>query len=109
MKGIGLERDGDLVAGVLYESFNGANIWMHVAAVPGSRWLTRDFLKYAFHYPFVELGCKRISGWVEADNFAAQKFDEHLGFVHESTLEGAGRRGVDVFIYRMKREECRYV
>jgi hypothetical protein len=32
MKGIGLERDGELVAGVVYEGFNGRNMWMHVAA-----------------------------------------------------------------------------
>ena len=33
MTGIGLRKDGELVAGVIYEGFNGPNVWMHVAAV----------------------------------------------------------------------------
>jgi hypothetical protein len=33
---IGLEKDGELVAGVLYDDFNGANVLMHVAS-DGSR------------------------------------------------------------------------
>ena len=109
MKGIGLERNDALAAGVLYEGFNGSNVWMHVAAVPGARWMTREFLNYSFHYPFVEMRAQRISGWVEASNLCARKFDEHLGFTHEATLSGAARDGGDVLIYRMRREDCKYV
>ena len=109
MKGIGLERDGELVAGVLYEGFNGSNVWMHVAAEPGKRWMTKAFLEYAFSYPFNEMKVSRVSGWVEANNEEAIAFDENLGFKREATLAGAGRGGVDVFIYKMTREECQYV
>ena len=48
MRAIGLERDGALVAGVLFEGFNGQNIWMHVAAEPGGRWMSRRFLGACF-------------------------------------------------------------
>lgn len=109
MKGIGLERDGELIAGVLYEGYTGPNIWMHVAAKPGTRWCKKEFVWYCFHYPFVELGCKRVSGYVEASNEAARKFDEHLGFKPEATLKGAARDGGDVILYVMWREECKYV
>lgn len=108
MKGIGLERDGELIAGVLYEGWNGQNVWMHVATSPGKKW-TLEFLRYAFHYPFMELGCKRVSGYVEASNKAAQRFDEHLGFQREAVLRGAASDGGDVILYVMWREECRYV
>ena len=80
MKGLGLERDGELVAGVLYEGYNGRNVWMHVAAIPGSRWMTRDFLRYCFRYPFDEMGVARVSGYVNASNLAAWRLDGHLGF-----------------------------
>ena len=109
MKGIGLIRDERLVAGVLYEGFNGSNVWMHVAAEPGARWMTRDFLRYAFHYPFNEMNVKRISGYVEASNMKARKCDEHLGFKREAILRGAASDGGDVFIYVMTKEMCRYV
>jgi RimJ/RimL family protein N-acetyltransferase len=109
MKGLGLERDGELVAGVLYEGFNRQNIWMHVAAEPGKKWLNKEFLRYCFHYPFVELGCKRVSGYVEASNADARRFDEHLGFQQEAVLQGAAADGGDVIVYVMRREGCRYL
>lgn len=110
MKGLGLEDEsGELIAGVLYEGYNEHNVWMHVAAEPGGRWMTKEFLRYCFHYPFVELGCSRVSGYVEASNLAARRFDEHLGFRVEAVLKGAASDGGDVILYVMRREECRYV
>jgi RimJ/RimL family protein N-acetyltransferase len=109
MKGLGLERDGELVAGVLYEGYNHHNIWMHVAAEPGKKWLNREFLRYCFHYPFVELGCNRVSGYVEAQNADARRFDEHLGFQQEAVLQGAASDGGDVILYVMRRDDCRYL
>ncbi|NVN99288.1 MAG: GNAT family N-acetyltransferase [Geobacteraceae bacterium] len=106
---IGLEKDGKLVAGVIYEGFNGFNVWMHVAAEPGRHWLTRDFLGAAFLYPFVQLNCNRVSGYVEAWNEDAKRFDEHLGFKQEAILKGAASDGGDVILYVMPREGCRYV
>lgn len=109
MKAIGLERDGQLVAGVIYEGFNGHNVWMHVAAEPGARWMTRAYLRYCFRYPFWEMGVRRISGYVDASNLAARKMDEHLGFVPEATLRGAAHDGGDVIVYVMRREHCRFL
>ena len=109
MKSIGLERDGVLVAAVVYEGFNGANVWMHVAAQPGSRWMTREYLRYCFAYPFNEMGVKRISGYVSASNAQARRLDEHLGFKPEAVLHGAAPDGGDVILYAMWREDCRYL
>lgn len=109
MQGIGLVRDDEMVAGVIYENWNGHSVWMHVAAVPGKRWMTRDYLKVCFGYPFQQLGVKSLYGWVPAENEVAQRFDEHLGFRLVSFIPGAGMAGGDVLIYRMDREECRYV
>lgn len=109
MKGLGLERDGEMVAGVLYEGFNGHNVWMHVAAVPDKRWMSKDYLWYCFHYPFNEMKVSRISGYVNASNEQARKFDEHLGFKAEATLSGAAPDGGDVLIYVMRRDDCRFL
>ena len=108
MKCLGLERDGELVCGVLYDGWNGVNMWMHVAIAPGGM-LTRQFVHYAFYYPFVEIGCKRLTGLVEANNLAARRFDEHLGFRVEATLAGAASDGGDVLLYAMTRDECRWL
>lgn len=105
---IGLERDGQLIAGVLYEDFNGANVVMHVAAETGGRWLTRGYLYRCFHYPFVQLGCKRVTGIVPSSNKRALRFDEHLGFKIEARLVEAHPEG-DLLILRMMREHCRWI
>jgi RimJ/RimL family protein N-acetyltransferase len=108
-KGLGLERDGELIAGVLYESFNGANVWMHVAAVPGAKWMPREFIRYCFQYPFDELGVTRISGLVYETNHAARRTNEKLGFRIETRLLGAAEDGSDALIYVMRREDCRFL
>lgn len=109
MQGIGLERDGDLIAGVIYEGFNGHNMWTHIAAKSETPWLTRSYLRAIFAYPFVQCGVGRISGYVEASNTAARKFDEHLGFEQEAVLHGAAADGGDVIIYAMPKSRCKYV
>ena len=109
MKGIGLEKDGELIAGALYEGFNGQNVWAHLAGAPGRRWMTRQFLWYGFHYPFNEMGVKRISGYVNASNTDARRLNEHLGYQEEARLKGAAPDGGDVILYVMWRENCRFL
>ncbi len=109
MKAVGLERDGKLVAGVVYDGFNGQNVWMHVAAEPGAHWMTRDYLRYCFHYPFNEMGVKRVSAYANASNEKANRLDEHIGFKPEARLRGAAPDGGDVILYVMRREDCRFL
>lgn len=105
---IGLEENGELIAGVLFDYYNGASINMHVAAKPGRRWLTREFLHFCFWYPFEQLKVRRITGLVPASNRDARKFDEHLGFELEATLKDAAPDG-DVLVYRLFRDQCRWL
>lgn len=109
MKGIGLEKDGELIAGALYEGFSGTNVWVHLAGVPGRRWMTREFLRYGFHYPFNEMGVQRLSGYVNASNTDARRLNEHFGYQEEARLKGAALDGGDVILYVMWRKDCRYV
>ena len=104
---IGQERDGQIVGGVVYDNFRGASICMHVAGSDG-HWMSREFLRAVFGYPFDQLGVKKVLGTVDSPNVAAQQFDEHLGFVLEATLRDAGRGG-DLLIYSMTRAQCRHL
>ena len=107
--GIGLEEDGELIAGVVFNMYTGPSISMHVAAVPGRRWMTREYLWRCFAYPFLQLGCRRITGLVRVDNLEAQKFDEHLGFKREGLLRQACDDGTDMIVYGMLKSECRFI
>lgn len=107
---LGLLNGMDFDAGVIYESFTEReggyqDCSMHVA-ITGR--LSKDFLKAAFDYPFNQLGCVRVTGKVPANNHKAIKFDEHLGFTLEATIQRA-LPDCDLLIYRMFREDCRWI
>lgn len=106
---LGLEEDGELIAGVVYNWYTGPSISMHVAAEPGRRWLNRDFLFRAFAYPFLQLECNRVTGLVRLDNLDAQRFDEHLGFVKEGIIRQGAADKTDFILYGMLRDECRWL
>ena len=109
MRCIGLRKQGELVAAAIYEGFNGQNMWVHLAGLPGRRWMTRDFLRAGFAYPFKVCGVSRLSGYVNESNTDARRLNEHLGYQVEATLKGAAPDGGDVLIYVMWRKDCRYV
>lgn len=104
----GLERDGELIAGVLFDNWNGASLMMHVAAEPGVNWLRRDFIRVCFTYPFLQLQVHKVLGFVASTNLPARRFDEHLGFVLEATLTGA-HPGGDLLVYSMTRDQCKWI
>lgn len=109
MRAIGLRKDGELVAAAVYEGFNGKNMWVHLAGLPGKRWMTRDFLRAGFAYPFLVCGVQRLSGYVNSSNLEARRLNEHFGYRVEAVLKGAAPDGGDVLIYVMWRKDCRYV
>lgn len=109
MVGMGWRRDGELVAGVIFENIGRHNAWVHVAAIEGGAWLVRRAIWYPFVYAFGVCGLDRLSGHIEASNTASRRFAEHLGFRQEAVLSGAAEDGGDVLIYVLWAKECRYV
>ena len=107
--GLGWVKHGRLVAGAIYEGYNGANIWVHLAGDEGGQWLARPFLRAGFAYPFLVCRVQRLWGQVDESNACARRFDEHIGFREVARLKGAAHDGGDVLIYCMAREECRYI
>ena len=105
---IGWEKDGRLVAGVVYAQWNGPNVVCHIASDRSRRWATREYLWTIFDYPFSQLKCKRITVEVGEGNYDSRRFVEHLGFKLEATLAGAHPTG-ELRIYRLWRDECKYL
>jgi RimJ/RimL family protein N-acetyltransferase len=103
--GIGLEIDGRMVGGCIYDHYNGANVCMHIAS--SGRW-TMEFARYIFHYPFIELGVKRITGFVVETNLKSIKWCERIGAVLEARLTAAHPDG-DLLIYKLTVDRCKYL
>ena len=97
----------ELRAVVVYCNFQGKSCQMHIAS-SGSHWMTKDFLKAAFDYPFNKLKLKVIIGAVPGNNEKALKLDRHLGFVDKAYIEDAHADG-DLVILAMRRENCRWL
>ena len=104
---IGLEQDGEIVAGVSYYDFNGRSISASICG-KGKTWLNREFLWFMFFYPFEQAGVERITATIESDNEKSHNLAKRLGFLHEATLQKAGKSG-DLYVYRMFREDCKWL
>ena len=106
---LGLERDGELRAVVVFDTFSETDCCMHIASDGSRAWMNKDLLLSAFAYPFTQLGLLRVTGLVPADNEQALRFDEHLGFVREGYHPKAGPGGRDLISLGLMKENCRFV
>lgn len=103
---IGLERDGKIIAGVIFEAYNGRTVNLHVAGI--DNWCSRDYLCAVFHYAFEVLKVVKVIGTVSSANVKAMKLDLGLGFIHEATITDAAKDG-DLNILTMTRQQCRWL
>lgn len=105
---IGLEQDGDLIAGVVVDGYTkNARCSIHCAG-DGKRWLNREFLSVVFRYVFEQAACRVVVNTVNSENEASMKFTEHLGFEEKLRVEGGSPDGALV-IFVMRREDCRWL
>lgn len=104
---IGCMVRGELVAGIVYTDFSGASVAMH-SRCDNPRLVSREFYWTIFDYPFNQLGVRRVTGLVSTANLAAQRVDEHLGFVEEARLKGYFLDG-DAIIYVMWKDSCKWL
>ena len=103
-EGIGLERDGKLVAGVCYDNFTGRSIMAHIV-VEGR--LTPYYLYAIFHYPFEHLGLDKVICPIVQSNKESIRLCSKMGFERETTLSDAHPDG-DIYLYSLKRSKCRF-
>lgn len=101
----GIEKDGELIGGVVIDSIvAGVRCSIHCAG-EGRRWLTRELLFIVFDYVFRQLDCKVAINTVDADNEPSLRFTTHIGFTELARVpEGAG--DCDLVILTLPRNNC---
>lgn len=102
---IGLKRNGELVAGVIYEHFNHRSIWAHIAAEGR---MTPAYLAAIFDYPFEVADVDKVICPVGSDNVKATKLVKKMGFTEEARIRDARPAG-DIVIYTLCRGDCRFL
>lgn len=103
----GVESDGKLVAGVVFNNFNGHNCTVHIAVEKTGRYLA-SLLEASADYAFRQCKLKRLTGLVDASNVKAFRLDKHIGFEHEFTMRSAGSDGGDLHVLVMWPDKCRW-
>lgn len=101
-------HDDERLGGVIFTNFTGESIGMHSGSWD-DHWINRDLLWVSFHYPFEQLGVKRIFGQVPEDNVHAQRFNEKLGFRYVARVEGVYRHNIACLVMRLDKEDCRFL
>jgi len=103
------EKRSRVVCGVVYSDYREPFDIRASIATEGPGWASKGVLRALFHYPFMQLGVKRITCLIAADNEKSQKLCEKMGF----SLEGIHPVGwdgeKDAVSYGLKRENCKWI
>ena len=102
---IGLEKDGEIVAGVIYDGWNKKSIVCHIAATES---LTATFLAKVFDYSFRQLQVHKMIATVSSKNFKSIRLVTHMGFKEEAKIKDAHPLG-DIVIFTMTKEDCKFL
>jgi len=103
--GLGWVKDGNIVAGVMYEEFTEASIH---ATIVVEEPMTKGFVHKIFDYPFNQLGVEKIIVQVNSANKKSLELAYRLGFDEEGCIKGAYLDG-DRIILTMTKDECKWI
>jgi|SRR5215472_13936322 len=79
---IGVVRGEDLVAAALFNNYDHPNIEITFVTT-SPRWASRQAVARILGYPFIELGCRRITAVTGKKNRRTRDFLGRLGFAEE--------------------------
>ena len=100
---IGLEREGQMVAGVIYESFMDTTITCHIA-IAGR--VNKKFLRAIFDYPFRVCNVDKIIAPVIADNDKSINLVQNMGFTEEARIK---RSNGDMIFFTLLKDKCKFL
>jgi hypothetical protein len=102
--GIGLERDGQLVAGAVFNVYTGPDVQVTVAAEPGA--ITRAFVRACGEYAFGVAGCERVS--IETGHPFVARLALRLGGRVEGVKRNAFGPGLDAFVVGILKADWKF-
>jgi len=104
-RAIGLMKNGEYVAGVIYENWNKRSIFCHIA-IDGQ--ITPSYLAAIFDYPFNVCGVEKIIVSVFDTNAKSLTLVKKMGFKEEAKLQDAQPNG-DIVLLVLNKSNCRFL
>ena len=106
--GIVAERDGELVAAAVFDSFSENSCLSHIV-IEDPFVLRHHFLNFAFQLAFTAKGVGVVTGLTPADNKEALRFNRKIGMREVYRIRDGYKKGVDFVLQEMREEECRWL
>ena len=102
---IGLERDGELVAGTIFENWNGRSVVCHIS------WqrVTPAYVAAVYDYAYNVAGVDKIIGPISSNHTRALKLVSKMGFSEEARIKDAAHDSGDIVLMTQTPERCRYL
>jgi hypothetical protein len=99
---MGIERDGEIVAGVIFHCFEGPAVHVTVA---GTGW-TPGFIRAVGEYVYGQLGCLRMTVTTEQETVAT--LAERFGGKREGVLRDQFGEGRDAIVVGILKNEWKF-
>ena len=102
---IGLERDGKIVAGTVYENWNGRSVVCHIA------WerVTPAYMAAVYDYAYNVANVDKIIGPISSNHTRALALVSKMGFSEEARIKGAAHDSGDIVLMTQTPDKCRYL
>lgn len=102
---LGLERNGELVAGTVYENWNGVSVVCHIV------WhkVTPRYVAAAFDYPYNVANVDKIIGPISSNHTRALALVSKMGFSEEARIKGAAHDSGDIVLMTQTPDKCRFL
>ncbi len=104
-RAIGLKRDGEFIASIIYECWNSKSVVCHIATAGR---MTASYIAAIFDYAFNVCGVHKIICPVPSDNDKCLHLVESMGFTEEARLRDVTPNG-DTILFTMTRDACRFI
>lgn len=100
-------QSGSILGVVIFSRFTTGNCEITVASCT-PHFITKRFAYAVALYPFVQLGCRRVTAFIAVDNAKSLSLAQQLGF----RIEGTVREWFpdsDAYILGLLREDCKWI
>ncbi|NBD11831.1 hypothetical protein [Corallococcus silvisoli] len=102
-----VDAAGSIRGMVAYDNWTESAVSAHMAVESASVW--RTLLRPAFEYPFVQAGKQLLLGFIIASNKQSMAFVQRVGFREAHRIQDGWAAGVDLVIWQMRRQDCRWL